>query len=715
MIRQISISLISLVLLSSCSKKDDLPNAPQAAKIALETKLEWGDVQSDNYAWLRDKDWPKSVKDSKILDHLTAENKYTEAFFNDEKENQEKLFTELKSRIKLTDQTVSIKRDDYFYYSRVEEDKSYNIYCRKHGSMDAAEEIILDVNKIAEGKNFSDVNVVVNSPNHKLLAYSVDFSGDERYMIKLIDLEKKEYLPDLIPDTQGDIVWHENLNGFFYVTTNKEMRHDTVMFHEIGTDVSQDKTIFHESNKLNYISISMTNSRGFVVIESNTPSDSEAYIVSLQDIDLKPILVQARKPNIKFTVNHNGDYIYILTNDNGPNMRLLRSNIRDLGNDSWREYIPQDTQKYLQSFELTANYLILNYKSDGLAFIKILHLNDSTAKVVTFPDTAFVAKGFSTNFTENDLRISYSSLTKPQTIYSYDFDNSKLITLKEQEVLGGFKSEDYKVERVWAQNDGQSIPISLYYKKSLFKKDGSNPLFVYSYGAYGVATPPQFYITTLSLIDRGFVFAIPHVRGGDDLGYKWYEQAKLLNKKKTFEDLISCIEFLNHEKYSKPQNIVIFGGSSGGMLMLAAANMRPDLFKAVVTRYPYADILNSLLDETLPLTPAGYKEFGNPHDKEYYNYIKSYSPYDNIVKRDYPSVFILNALYDTRIGYWEAAKYVAKLREYKTNGTVTLLKTNMEAGHFGASDRFEYLKEYVDQYMFIFKTFGIKPFEEEKK
>jgi oligopeptidase B len=714
MLRSISISLVSLMFLTSCGKKNDLPDAPKPVKIAHETKLEWGAVQIDNYAWMRDKDWPSSVKDSKILDHLEAENKYAEEFFLKENDAKEKLFTELKSRIKLTDQTVYTKRDDYFYYTRTEENKAYPIYCRKNGSMDAEEEIILDVNQIAEGKKFAEVEIVSVSPDHKLLAYSVDFTGEEKYMVKVLNLENKEYLPDLISDTKGGIIWHEKLSGFFYVLTNEEMRCDKVMFHELGSDVSKDKTILQENDKFYYLHLGMTNSREFAVIESATHGDTESYIISLKNEDISPTLVKARQLNIKYEVEHNGDYIYLHINDTGPNMRLVRCNIRDLANNIWKEYIPQDNQKYLKNIRITANYLILNYRYEGLPLIKILHLYDSVAKIVTLQDSIYNAEAYSTNFVEDDLRVNYSSLVKPDTIYSYDFNNGRLTALKEREVPG-YKSTDYQVERVWTQHQGVSIPISLYYKKSLLKKDGSNPLYLYGYGAYGIAIPPKFNVASLSLVDRGFIFAIAHVRGGDDLGYRWYEGARLLSKKKTFEDFIACAEFLVEEKYTKPQNIVISGGSAGGLLVTASANMRQDLFKAVIATHPSVDILNSLLDERLHLTPTGYKEYGNPHEKDYYDYIKSYSPYDNIGKHNYPNIFVLNGLLDPRVGYWEAAKYVAKIRELKTNDSIILLKTNMEAGHFGSSDRFEHMKEYAEQYAFIFKIFGIKPFDEEKK
>jgi oligopeptidase B len=700
-------------LLTSCSKKDDLPDTPKPAKIAHETKLEWGAVEMDNYAWLRDKDWPNPVKDNKILDHLSAENKYAEAFFLKEQDNKEKLFTELKSRIKLTDQTVYTKRDDYFYYTRTEEDKAYPIYCRKQGSMEAQEEVILDVNKIAEGKKFAEVDIVSISPDHKLLAYSIDFAGDEIYMIKLVNLETKEYLPDLISDTKGAIIWHEKLHGFFYVLANKEMRADTVMFHELGSDVSNDKKVFHEENKLYYLHMGMTSSREFAVIQSATHGDTESYIVSLKNEDISPTLVKARQLNIKYNVEHHGDYLYILTNDTGPNMRLMRAHIADLRNNIWKEYIHQDSQKYLQSFHLTANYLLLNYISEGVSLIKVLHLHDSVAKIVALQDSIFTADIYTTNFAEDDIRVDYSSLVRPDTTYSYDFENARLTVLKQREVLGEYKSADYNIERIWAENAGVSVPITLYYKKSLFKKDGSNPLYLYGYGAYGMSVSPKFNMASLSLVDRGFVFAIAHVRGGDELGYEWYEQARLLGKKRTFDDFIACAEFLVNEKYTNPQNIVISGRSAGGLLVAAVANMRPDLFKAVIANYPSVDLLNSLLDEGLHLTPTAYKEFGNPHEKDYYNYIKSYSPYDNIEKHDYPNMLVLNGLSDPRIGYWEAAKYVAKIRELKTNNPVILLKTNMEAGHFGSSDRFEHMKEYADQYAFIFKIFEIKPFTDD--
>ncbi len=704
------IALICLFLLTSCSKnKEGDMAAPKAAKVKHEFKVD-SVVMEDNYAWMRDKNWPVAVKDDMVLMHLNEENKYTEQFFKDQQENKENLFTEIKSRIKLTDQSAPVKKDDYYYYTRTEEVKSYPIYCRKLGSMDASEEIILDVNHLAEGKKFVSVADVSLSPDHNLMAFGIDYSGDEKYLVKVLDLTTKQYLNDNIQDVSGgsEIVWHNSINGFFYVPVNNDLRSDTVMFHEIGTSNNKDQKIAHEPDPLYQVTIAESASKEFMIVGIMGLSSSESHIVSLKDRDLKLRLVKARKLNVQYNIEHNGDFIYLLTNDTGPNFRLMRSELKDLEFDNWKEYIPLDSEKYLGSFGLTSDYLILNYKAAGLPLIKILHLKDGKAQAVTFPDEAFTARGYSTNFAENDLRIDYSSLIRPNTTYTFDFDNNKLSVLKATEVLGGYNPDDYAVKRLWADNNGVKVPISLFYKKSLFKQDGTNPLYLYGYGSYGISIPPRFSPVTISLANRGFVYAIAHVRGGDDLGYQWYQDAKFLNKKHTFEDFIACSEFLIKEKYTNAGNIAISGGSAGGLLVGAVANMKPELYKAVVAKVPFVDVLNTMLDATLPLTPGEYEEWGNPKQKEYFDYIRSYSPYDNVTKQNYPAIFATAGISDPRVGYWEAAKWVAKLRELKEDDNTLILKTNMDAGHQGATDRFEWLREYAEEYVFVLKVFGLK-------
>lgn len=702
----IRIVLICLFLLTSCGKKEGEVPAPKATKIDHETKV--GDLAiHDNYFWMRDQNWPQEVTSDAILAHLQDENKYTEHFFNDLGDVKDKFFNEIKGRIQLADQSAYVKIDNYYYYTRTEEEKGYSIYCRRFGSMEAPEEIILDVNKLAEGKKFTKVAAVSIDPTHSKLAYNVDFSGDEKYVIRVFDLEKGEYLSDSIEDVAGDIIWHRNLPGFFYTPVNKDLRMDTVMYHEVGSSNDTNKIIFEEKDPKYHVGITQSASKKYLFIDASGLSDSEISLLSLEDINLTKQLVQARKKDIQYSVEHNGDYLYMLTNDIGSNFRITRSAIKDIADNHWAEYMPLDKERSLIDFDITEDYLILNYKVKGLPLVKVLHLKDGKAQIVNFTDEAYTAQGFSTNFVENDIRVQYSSLARPNTTYTYDFDKNKLNILKEQNIPSGHNPSDYEVKRIWANNNDVKVPVTLVYKKSLFKNDGSNPLYLYGYGSYGHATEPAFRSSIVSLLDRGFVYAIAHVRGGDDLGYQWYLDAKLLTKQNTFNDFIACAETLVAEKYTSQGNIVIMGGSAGGLLVGAAVNMKPELFKVVVAHVPFVDALNTMLDATLPLTPGEYNEWGNPQEKEYFDYIKSYSPYDNVAEKEYPHIFATAGLNDPRVGYWEAAKWVAKLREMKKDDNVVILKTNLDAGHQGSSDRFDYIKEIAEEFAFISKVFGI--------
>nr|WP_041079428.1 prolyl oligopeptidase family serine peptidase [Rickettsia asembonensis] len=716
----------------------------------------YGQTINDDYQWLRDPKWP-NVEDSKILDYLKAENKYTENFFADLQNDKEKIFEELKGRIKLDDESVYVKKKDYYYYHRVESDKNYPIYCRKHNSMEAHEEIILDVNFLTPNGGFTDVAKVAMSPNQNLMAYSVNFTGNEQYNIKIYNLKEQKHLPDNVTDIAPTVIWHEKLNGFFYITINENQRWDKVMFHALGEDVTQDKLIFEVKNPLHFINCEKSANNEYIFINSGDHNENEIYVISMQDDNFTPKLVRAAENKIFYEIEHNGDYFYIRTNYEAKNFRVIKVPADNFENTSWDDiYIKEEQGKYLKSFKVTNNYLILNYRDQGLPLIRIKRFKDLQEKTIHFPDESFQASSFSTNFEEDDIRVNYSSLTRPNTTYSYDFDSSplqkfayreefegdtehstaayksirkdastgstyklslevefpkrasdKLTILKTQEIPSGFNPEEYQVERIFADNGNVKVPITLFYKKSLFKKDGSNPLYLMGYGAYGISMPVNFRNTAVTLADRGFIYAVAHIRGGDDLGHGWYEAAKFLTKKRTFEDFIACSKALINEQYTSNNNIVIMGGSAGGMLIGYVLNEKPELYKLAVAHVPFVDVLNTMLDESLPLTLLEYNEWGNPKEKEYFEYIKSYSPYDNVKAQNYPALFITCGISDPRVGYWEPAKWVAKLRELKTDNNPLLLKTNMDTGHKGSAGRFDYLKETADELVFIFKVFNI--------
>ncbi len=672
--------------------------APIAKKIPHTTNIHSQSIM-DNYYWLRDQKWPDIVDDAEILKYLHDENKYTELFFDKLNDSKEQLFEELKSRIKLSDISTYVQKDQYYYYTRTEEDKDYPIYCRKFGSKEAAEEIILDVNLLATNQKFTKVARVAISENQELMAYSLDFTGEEKYTIKTYDFKRQEYLKDEIKSVSGEIVWHKNLDGFFYVTINEKLRHDKVKFHLLGDDVTNDIIIWEIDDPLYQLSVDKSSSNEYVFINISGHSENEIYVLPMGDHIMQPKLIIPKKEKIFYDIEHQGDYFYIRTNDYAKNFCILRLSVHDT---NYRNsYIGEESDKYLANFDITNNYIILNYKAMATPYIKIKHLKTGKEKIVIFPDPAFEADAFSTNFKLDDIRINYSSLSMPNTTYSYDFDKEHLSIMKTTEIPCGFDSEEYLVERIFANE----VPITLLYKKSLMKKDGSNPLYLYGYGSYGISLPVSFRNSAISLVNRGFIFAIAHVRGGSELGHDWYIAAKFLNKKHTFNDFITCALVLIEAKYTSSGNIVICGGSAGGMLVGVALNERPELFKATIAHVPFVDVLNTMLDESLPLTPGEFEEWGNPKELDYFNYIQSYSPYDNVRAQKYPHLFITAGISDPRVGYWEPAKFVAKLRDMKLDDNILLLKTNMDSGHQGASGRFDYLKEVAEDLSFIFKIF----------
>ena len=683
------------------SKTEEKMKAPIAKKKAHITEIHNTKLR-DDYHWLRDKKWPK-VENTQVLQYLNDENAYTQNFLDQHKELKEQLFEELKSNVKLTDQSVPVLHNGFYYYTRTEEDKNYPIYCRKEGSLDAQEQIILDVNKLAKGKDFIAIGSYSISPDNTLLAFSVDESGSERYTIQVLNLTTGKLLSDKIPDSIGNIIWHENKSGFFYTLANKDWRRDKLFYHVLGS-ASPDKLIYHETDKRLYISPRKSSSKEYLLLDIHGHESSEYYYMNFADDEMELKLFSPRQEEVIYDIDHDGKFFYIHNNVDAKNFKLDRTTIDNTHSKYWVNYVPEQSS-YLSSVDITQNYLILNYKKLGLPFIQIEDLNTRNKKEVLFPDEVYTAGAFSTNFFDDDIRVNYSSLARPDSVYQYNFIEDELHLLKVKEIPGGFDPEEYKVERKWVKStDGVEVPVSVFYKKSLMKKDGSNPLYLYGYGSYGINVAPRFRGSILPLIERGFVFTIAHIRGGDDLGYEWYKAAKYLTKKRTFEDFIASAQYLIAENYTSKGNIVIAGGSAGGMLVGAALNMEPDLFRAAIAHVPFVDVLNTMLDDSLPLTPGEFVEWGNPKEKEYFDYIKSYSPYDNIEKQAYPHIFVTAGLSDPRVTYWEPAKWVAKLRAMKTDDNLLFLKTNMDTGHQGASGRFDGLKELADEYVFILKA-----------
>lgn len=696
----IILSLLTIISSQASFNKESLhmPQINSPRKSDYSFKLHGQEIK-DEYQWLRDEKWP-DVQEQEILDYLNHENAYSSSFFDKYADEKQAVFEELKGKIKLDDQTVPIKKDEYFYYQRTIADGQYPIYARKHGSLESEEQIILDVNKLAEGKKFTNVGALSTSPDHKLLAYLVDFAGDERFSIRVLDIESGKYLSDEISDA-GGLVWREDLTGFYYGKYDKNWRQNKIYFHRLGDLQEQDQLIFHEEDNLFSAHIARSSSRKHLIIKVRGHDSDETYFAPM-DGEVKDFtLVQPRKDGIKYHVDDNGQDFYILTNDQGPNFRIAKAAF-DKPSD-WQEYINHRDDAYLNNYDLTAKYLLLDYQVDGLTMPEVRTYDGVQVNKLQFTDAAYEASIYSTNFEEDDIRVYYSSLARPNSTYQYSFKKDLLKLLKIQEIPSGFNPAEYQVERVWAPSGDVQVPVTLLYKKSLFKKDGSNPLYLYGYGSYGYGMPKSYRHTAISLADRGIIFAIAHIRGGDDLGFDWYLSAKFLNKKRTFDDFIHSAEYLIEQNYTAKGNIAIAGGSAGGMLMGNVLNQRPELFGAAIAHVPFVDVLNTMLDDTLPLTPGEFKEWGNPKDKEYGEYMLSYSPYDNVKTQNYPPIYVIAGLTDPRVGYWEAAKWVARLRDHKQDDNLLMLKTNMDAGHQGASGRFDYLKEVADDIIFVSK------------
>lgn len=694
-------------------KESVLP--PKASQKPLKSTLH-NDTRIDNYAWLRDPKWPE-VKNQEILAYLNEEKAYTEAFFKPLSDFQEKLYQEIKGRIQEDDSTYPITDGGYVYYDRNEKGKDYAIHCRKKIGSEK-EEIFLDENELAQGKTFFDMNVCELSHDHQLLAYSTDVSGQECYTMRIKDLKTGQLLPDVLENTAaGHVVWHQKIKGFFYVVLNDKLRADRVYFHRIGDTQDKDQLIYQEKDETFSASLRYSADKHYVFIELNSVNMQEHLYVDLESNELTPKIIIPRREGHLYSVDYVNTHFYVLTNDKGANFRLARCTHDQLIKQQWEEVIAHNPASYLVTFVLYQEHLVYKRVENGAATITIQSLENKNEPVQDIPltEAAYEINLAFTRYDDPFVRLTYSSLATPETVFEYCLATKTLHRRKTQQILGGFDTSDYHVERLDAPSkDGTLVPISLVYKKSLRKKEG-NPTFLYGYGAYGFGIEAGFSSKALSLLDRGFIYAIAHIRGGDDLGYSWYEAGKLLNKKHTFEDFIACSEYLIEKGYTKKKEIAISGRSAGGMLMGYCANERPDLYRAVLAGVPFVDVLNTMLDGELPLTPGEYKEWGNPKEASYYHYIKSYSPYDNVKSQDYPHLYVTGSLNDPRVTYWEPAKWVAKLRSLKTDRNVLIFDINMNAGHFGTSGRYEYIKEEVaKEYAFLLHVFGIKGIEEKK-
>ncbi len=660
-----------------------------------------GDTRIDHYYWLNQRE------DEAVLNHLQAENAYREEVMSHLNKSQEDLFQELKGRIKEEDQSVPYKDNGYYYLTRFEKGKEYPIYARKKGNLDALEEILLDVNQLAEGYEFYQVGGRSVSPNNKLLVYAEDTLSRRIYTLRFKNLETGEMLSDVIEGVEGYAVWAADNETVFYVKKNPQtLRAERIFRHRLGTPVREDTEVFYEADETFSTYIGKTKSDKYLVIGSSQTVSDEYRILEADNPTGVFRVFQPRERKLEYDIAHFGNHWYIRTNLDAQNFRLMRCTESATAKENWEEVIPHRNNVLLEDLEIFQNYLVLTERKAGITQIRIRPW-EGKEHYIDFPEDAYVAyTSINREFDTQLLRIGYQSMTTPNSTYDYHMEKREMTLLKQQVVLGGFDASNYTTERLMIKaRDGAQVPVSVVYRKG-FNKDGSQPLMLYGYGSYGASMEPYFSSARLSLLDRGFVYAIVHIRGGEEMGRQWYEDGKLLNKKNTFTDFIDCTEHLVKEGYADPENVYAMGGSAGGLLMGAVVNMRPDLYKGVIAAVPFVDVVTTMLDESIPLTTFEYDEWGNPNDPTYYQYMKSYSPYDNVGAKEYPAMLITTGLHDSQVQYWEPAKWVAKLREMKTDNNPLLLYTNMETGHGGASGRFERLREIAMEYAFVLDLAG---------
>lgn len=674
-------------------------NIPKAKKISVTSRFH-GITLSDDYGWLRDKDHPEAIA------YLEEENRFTETALAHTQSLQETLYREMVSRIKETDDSVPVKWGDYFYYHRTEKGKQYKIYCRKKGSQDATEEILLDANTLAEGKDYFALGVYQVSPDHRLLAYSVDTDGSEKYILYVKELLSGKKLQEEIPGTYYGFAWANDNCTFFYNTVDAASRPYRLYRHELGTDHRTDKLMYEEKDERFFLEVSKTRSEKFIFMNLASKMSTEVRYLDAGQPSGDFSLFHPREENHEYFVTHHENRFLITTNDGAINFKIMQTPVSATGKENWEEMLVPREDVLIEGVDAFKDFLAVYERKNGLEHVRIYDLRKNITHEIDFPESVYtVSPAGNPEYDTSVLRFIYASLVTPPGTFDYDMEK-RTRDLKKTEEVPGYDASQYASERIYVPlPDGVLIPVSMVYKKGMVK-NGNNPMLLYGYGSYGITVEPGFSSSRVSLLDRGFIFGIAHIRGGQELGRKWYEEGKLLKKKNTFTDFIACAEFLIGEKYTSNQKLAIMGGSAGGLLMGAVANIRPDLFKAVVAKVPFVDVLNTMLDAGLPLTVTEYEEWGNPNEKKYFDYILSYAPYENVEAKNYPHLLVTAGLNDPRVSYWEPAKWVAKLRDLKTDENQLLLKTNMGAGHGGASGRYDYLKEVALEYAFILDRVG---------
>ena len=677
---------------------------PPIARKIKKILLAHGDAREDDYFWMRDRTDPGTIP------YLEAENAYTAAIMKPLEGLQAKIYEEILGRIQQTDLSVPVKDGHFFYYSRTEEGRQYPIWCRKSGDLEAEEQVLLDGNALAEGHEYFALGGLAVSDDHYLLLYSTDFDGSERYTIHVKNLESGQLLADTIPQTSAGLTWAGDNRTFFYTTFDETRRPEKVKRHEIGADPALDAVVFHEADVQFTFEVHRTRSKRFLIIATeNASKTSEVHYLDAYTPAQPFQVIEPRVPGVEYYADHQGERFLIRTNAGGAvNFKLMSAPLRSPGAENWQPLVPEEPGVTLDLVDPFQDFVVLQTREAGLPHLRVNNLRSGETYEIEFPEAAYsVGLDENREYATSLLRFRYTSLTTPMSVFDFDMAQRTRLLKKQAAVLGGYRPEDYATERIYAAApDGKAVPLSLAYRKGMVR-NGQNPLLLNAYGSYGINSDPSFSYAALSLMDRGFIWAIAHVRGGAEYGRAWFEDGRLLNKKNTFTDFIACAEFLTAEHYTSPKMLAAMGGSAGGLLMGAIANMRPDLFQTIVARVPFVDVVTTMLDPTIPLTTGEYDQWGNPEERIYYEYMKSYSPYDNVEAKSYPNLLITTGINDPRVAFWEPAKWTARLRALKTDDRLLLLKTDLGAGHGGASGRYERIKETAFIYAFILETMGI--------
>ncbi|ALM09174.1 protease 2 [Sediminicola sp. YIK13] len=698
--------LLSLSFAASCqNNRNEMVDIKEPIAKKTPTELvKHGDVRIDNYYWLNDRENPE------VIAYLEQENAYYNEHTAHTKEFQTTLFEEMKSRIKEDDSSVPYKQNGYWYFTRYETARDYPIYSRRKGQEDAPEEIIFDCNLLAEGHDYFNLGGLAISTDNTLAAFGVDTFSRRQYQLQIKNLKTGEIYIDKIENTTGGAVWANDNKTLFYAKKDPvTLRSDKIYMHVLGTPTESDVLVFHEEDETFNTYVYKSKSKKYIIIGSSSTLTSEYRFLEADDPNAKFKVFSPRQRGLEYSIAHYEDYFYVMTNKDGAtNFKLMKVDEKNTLSKYWKEFIPHRDHVLLEDVDIFKDYYVLSERENGLNHVKITRWDNSESYYLPFDNETYTAY-VSTNpdFDTEVLRYGYNALTTPSSIIDFNMRTKEKVVKKEQEVLGGkFNKENYRSKRVWATaQDGVKIPISMVYHKDT-KLDGTSPLLQYAYASYGYTLDPYFSTVRLSLLDRGFIYCIVHARGGEYLGRKWYEDGKLLKKKNTFTDFIDASKFLIDNKFTTKDHLYAEGGSAGGLLMGAIANMAPELYNGIIAAVPFVDVVTTMLDESIPLTTGEYDEWGNPNEKEFYDYMKSYSPYDNVTTHDYPNMYVITGLHDSQVQYWEPAKWVAKLRTHKTDTNILLFNINMDAGHGGASGRFESLKEVAKEYTFLLDLEG---------